>query len=150
MKLSFNESYQLAYTTPETPTNLGVVMDYLISEGFAEGVSEAKVLISAMSTGWWNEICEAQRNAGSGGAGKGARYVQDIGNMPVGHVQNRPAKGGELVNKERAGKAYKSQMKKDKEAEHGIGNEDRKERARANKDKKAYSALDDVLKDIRK
>lgn len=46
-------------------------------------------------------------------------------------------------------KTYKDQIKKDKASDRGISDEDRKARARANKEKKAKSGIDDLLKSIR-
>lgn len=44
---------------------------------------------------------------------------------------------------------YKDQLRKDREKERGISDSARKERARANKEKKAKAGIDDLLKDIR-
>jgi hypothetical protein len=51
-------------------------------------------------------------------------------------------------DKKRASK-YKDQLRKDRESERGISDSDRRERARANKEKKAKAGIDSLLKDIR-
>jgi len=87
------------------------------------------------------QVDEARRNAGSGGGGKSARYVQDKADTPIGHVQNRPKKGGELVDKSKASSSYKDQAKADRKA---AAMERRKEgTAKPTK-------LDNLLKDIKK
>ncbi len=57
----------------------------------------------------------ARRNAGTGGGGKRAGYVQDKkSNTPVGYIQDRPKKGGEGIDKEKAAAAHKKQAKLDR------------------------------------
>lgn len=94
-------------------------------------------------------IDEARRNAGTGGGGKSARYVQSVSNAPVGHVQDRGKKGGEAVDKEKAQSSYKKQLAADKASAKGITPEQRRERARKNKETKAKAGIDALLKDIR-
>ena len=94
-------------------------------------------------------VDEARRNAGTGGGGKTARYVQSVSNAPVGHVQDRPKKGGESVDKGEASSRYRSQLAADKAADKGITPEQRRERARQNKENTAKAKLDSLLKDIR-
>jgi len=157
MQLSFKESYELAHTTPDSPNNLGVVMDYLIMEGYAEGVKEAKAMIGVMSNAWWNTICETAKGKLGHGAEdnmQGARAAQGGGRLGVftparGIGANKRHKNNAQGDENRI-KNYKDQLKKDKAAERGIDPEARRERARNNKEKRAYNALDDVLKDIRK
>lgn len=94
-------------------------------------------------------IDEARRNAGSGGGGKTASYVQNASNAPVGHIQDRDKKGGEAVDKSAASSAFKAQLAADKTAARGITPEQRRERARKNKEAKAKTKIDALLKDIR-
>jgi len=94
-------------------------------------------------------VDEARRNAGTGGGGKTARYVQSVSNAPVGHVQDRPKKGGEDVDKGEVSSKYRSQLAADKAADKGITPEQRRERARQNKENKAKAKLDSLLKNIR-
>lgn len=47
-------------------------------------------------------------------------------------------------------KSYKSQIEKDKASDRGISSDDRKERARKNKENSAKKGIDSLLKDIRK
>ena len=56
----------------------------------------------------------ARRNAGTGGGGKKAGYVQNKSNTPVGYIQDREKKGGEAVDKEKAAAAHKKQAKLDR------------------------------------
>jgi hypothetical protein len=56
----------------------------------------------------------ARRNAGTGGGGKKAKYVQKVSNTPVGFIQDRGKKGGEAVDKEKAAAAQKKQAKLDR------------------------------------
>jgi len=94
-------------------------------------------------------IDEARRNAGTGGGGKTASYVQNVSNAPVGHVQDRGKKGGEAVDKPEASSNYKKQLAADKTAARGITPEQRRERARMNKETKAKAKIDALLKNIR-
>ena len=93
---------------------------------------------------------EARRNAGTGGAGKKASYVQNVSDAPVGHVQDREKKGGEATDKAQASSSYKQQLAADKAAARGITPEQRRERARRNKEEKAKAGIDSLLKDIRR
>lgn len=92
---------------------------------------------------------EARRNAGTGGGGKTANYVQNVSNAPVGHVQDRDKKGGEAVDKAEASSKYQKQIAADKASSRGITPEQRRERARKNKETKAKAGIDALLKDIR-
>jgi len=94
-------------------------------------------------------VDEARRNAGTGGGGKTAKYVQNASSAPVGHVQDRPKKGGEDVDKGEASSKFINQLAADKTAARGITPEQRRERARQNKEKKAKAGIDSLLKDIR-
>ena len=72
----------------------------------------------------YQEIIEARRNAGSGGAGKGARYVQDVANTPVGYIQDKEK-----------GKVHTGmdQLKKDAAKEKKAQDKEKKEREKARK-----------------
>ena len=59
-------------------------------------------------------IVEARRNAGTGGGGNGANYVQNVVDTEVGYIQDRPKKGGESVDKIKAAAKHKAQAKLDR------------------------------------
>ena len=95
-------------------------------------------------------VDEARRNAGTGGGGKTASYVQNVSSAPVGYVQDRGKKGGETVDKGAVSSKFRAQLAADKASEKGITPEQRRERARLNKEKKAKAGIDSLLKDIRR
>ena len=107
---------------------------------------EADILRSLAEA--YQGIVEARRNAGTGGGGKQANYVQNAANTPVGHVEDQAGKGVVHTGMDKMKADAKSEKKQmDKQA--AADKEARQERARANKEKKAKAGIDDVLRDIR-
>jgi hypothetical protein len=96
------------------------------------------------------QVDEARRNAGSGGGGKGAKYVQNVSDTPVGYVQDREKRGGEAVDKKKSQSSYKDHLDTEKASKYGMTPEERRERARRNKEKKAKAGIDNILKVIRR
>jgi hypothetical protein len=158
MKLTFQESYDLSHTTADTDSEFGIVIEYLIDEGFVDTEEEAKRFICCVSPELYEGIyLEAkEQNAGKIGAmnrkAVGRRAVGMGGAGFHGSVhglgKDKKEKNNPSADDRRAAK-QKAQAKKDRNLSRGISPSARRERARQNKEKSAYDKLDGLLKDVR-
>jgi hypothetical protein len=100
-----------------------------------------------------DEVAKGKLGSHTGDSMKGARVAQGGGRLgtftPARGIgaskstQNNPKADDKRISN------YKDQLKKDKASEKGVTPEQRRERARKNKETKAKAGIDALLKDIR-
>ena len=116
MKLTLNESYQLAYTTSFDGSEIGDVLGMLMVEGLVDNESNARAMIQSMSREWYDLlVTEAEeykvkklkgrgprkgelwagggQGGGAGGGGKKKAGVSSFGMGQGGEGQNFAGKG---------------------------------------------------------